>query len=106
MLLKLTNAGYRTDSMSQKIYDPVYVVAAKICDIRTTLTPGGETLVCFDHGGNVLVKESQELVAEMLVEVMRPSRPRHSPSGCPDCGSEFLIPHKPDCPRINPLKLD
>lgn len=128
MLLKLTNATSRFDLDGNQHYDPVFVVAAKIVDIRTDLL-SGETLIVYDHGENVLVKESQEEVARMLVKAMRPpimdypgdppldlSRvkdcehvtvvsTRRDP-GCPDCGAMFLGMHRPDCPRINAPKLD
>jgi hypothetical protein len=79
MLLKLTNATPRFDLDGHPHYDPVFAVAAKVCDIRTNLA-SGETLIVYDHGENVLVKESQEEVAKMLVEAM--------------------------CPQINPIKVD
>ena len=87
MLLKLTNAGRRWNrdpdrTTEEQVHDPVFVVAAKIVDLRTNLM-SGETLIVYDHGQNVLVKESQEEVARMLVKAM--STPiLYSPTPGPD----------------------
>lgn len=75
MLLKLTNAGPRWNrdpdrTTEEQVHDPVFVVAAKIVDLRTNLM-SGETVIVYDHGQNVLVKESQEEVARMLVKARR-----------------------------------